>query len=72
MPSASKNAAMDYILPVGTDGAQSYTSLKTTRYAQSYLSPIDKIYADPGNKRDVIFNWLKQYKVPKINPDDIE
>ena len=35
-------------------------------------NPTDKIYADPGNKKDVIFNWFKEYKIFKIIPDDIK
>ena len=82
IPNATKNGTEGYESPTETGGANYYTSLKTTRYAQPYLlptavgdeapNPTYKIYADPGNKKDVIFNWFKENKVSKINSNDIK
>lgn len=33
---------------------------------------VNKVYADPGSKKDVIFNWFKVNKVTKINSSEIK
>ena len=48
--------------------------------AAGYVQPLlisstpnstDKVYADPGNKKDDIFHWLKENKVCQIISSDI-
>ena len=35
-------------------------------------NPVNKVYADPGNKKETIFNWFEANRICKINPSDIK
>ena len=67
-----------YALPKDTVYAQLYASPIALGSGHPCASNaqipnhVNKVYADPGSKKDVIFNWFKVNKVTKINSSNIK
>ena len=68
--SSDTRNAQSYISPIATEYAHPYVYSSSTGY--EYPKSLDKIYADPGNKKETIFNWLEENKVCNFNSSDIK
>lgn len=47
---------------------------RTSSTVTEYEIPrtVDKVYGDPGNKEEIIYNWFETNGICKINPNKIE